>query len=363
MSGRMHSEMAARMAAGRRARAEALECSLEASLDDSVEEERIVRRSKRAAAPSADHDISNGSEASVSDDSGHGAMRTTFDDDSALEAPARQRRRAASPSKYEHMTQAQADQAHLVAMAAQRRLLAPPQPAAAPAGECPICYERITPLYEEAQTSGAKARSAVQEKIINQHTLIFSTESALRGRMRDEELLPILLQLHQRLIEKPARENQLTHNVWTLADLQRHFDPRNPHIFDEVREIKNAQHLVRGAMHDVRPHVLEQDPNSPGSLMVCKAGVSALSNLAAQNAKLTSQLVRMQTAAEKSVSDAIFSLVSTVRRAANVNGLDQALLREPALAAGTMMTGETAVQSAVKDDKRGGVDMYKISGY
>lgn len=362
------SEMAARMVAGRRAYAAAQEDSAGFTSDESIGRPAPAAPSqKRSAAARAAADYGGGASegtGSEEDGSGRGAMRATFDDNSALEEPSRQRRRVGPHQKYTGLTQSEADQAHLAALAGtQTATTAAARPTPMALGDCPVCSERISSLYEEGQSRGAnaKARSAMQQTIVDPYKLIFHTETTLRAYMDDEQLLPLLLQMHERLIERPATQNQIAHRKWTLADLQRHFDVRQPHILDPVREVRATQAAVRRAMYAVQPHVLERDPNQPAVMMVNKNGVAALNAMASQNAKLAMMIARMQTCAEQSVSNAIFSLVSTVQRSTDASGVDQALLRDPALAAGTMVMGETATQ-APKDESVG-ADMYKISGF
>lgn len=338
-----------------------------------------VGRQKRTAAQAH-----SGSEASSSSsESGFGVMRTELGDDSGADdyqIPAPARRRVEPPRQYTHMTQSEIDQARLVAMAAEERRSAAPPPPAAPAvvvpaaaepHDCPVCCERFESLYNEARSRNAaagrenKARSAVQQTIVNRYAVIFSIETTLRSYLSDRQLLPILLRLHQVTIEKPAREHQIKYQPWTLEILQRHFDPADPHIFDPVRELRINQQCARRAMLDMRAHLIEPDPNSPGLMAVNRTAVSALNSLMTQNAKMISAISKLQTSADESVSNAVFALVSTLRRLGG-GTVDEDVLHDPTQAAGTMAVGGSATQAQATSSgalATAAANMYKISGF
>lgn len=321
-------------------------------------------------------------------------MRTEIDDsDSMAELRARRQRSAndAEPVRlYTNMTQSEVDQARLISMskpggaiafplqptgaapAPRHAPLVPGGAVAAPFRTCPVCSERFESLHNEsrARTAGDrsdKARTALQETIVNRYALIFSIETTLRVYLNDEQLLPLLLQLHQRMIEKPALEHGIAFQAWTMFDLQTHFNRYNPHIFDPVREVRVAQAMVREAMFAVQPHLIRPDPNMPGQTEVNRAAVTALSNLMTQNAKLVTTISKMQTCCgAESASSAIFSLVSTIQRLGGSGGVDEAVLHNPILAAGTMVTGGSATQATQTSKNpidNAGATMYNISGY
>jgi hypothetical protein len=337
-----------------------------------------IGRAKRAA-PHAH----SGSDGSSSSDGGHGVMRTELGDDSGADdyripAPSRRRHAEQSTRQYTHMTQSELDQARLVAMAAdERRGTAPAEAAAVPAApepyECPVCCERFESLYNESRARNAangrenKARSAVQQTIINRYAVIFSIETTLRSYLSDAQLLPMLLRIHQVTIEKPAREHQIKYQPWSLQILQRHFDPANPHIFDPVRELRINQHCARQAMLSMRAHLIEPDPNNPGMMAVNRTAVSSFNSLMAQNAKMISAISKHQSCADESVSNAVFALVSTVRRlGGNSEAADDDVLHNPTQAAGTMAVGGSATQAVTASSgalAEAASNMYKISGF
>lgn len=351
-------------------------------------------RHKRSAAARHAHSGSDGSSSSF-DGSGHGVMRTEMADESGADdypVPARSRRRITPPAAdddeqgaaqmYTHMTQSEIDQARLIAMEQGERhqqqpanqVRAPPPPQSA---ECPVCHERFESLYNEARgraSSGDgkgrgrenKARSAVQQTIINRYAVIFSIESTLRGYLSDRQLLPLLLQVHQATIEKPARENQIKYQPWTLEILQRHFDPADPHIFDPIRELRINQACARRTMLDMRSYVIVPDPDNPGQTMVNRTAVNGLNTLMSQNAKMVAAIAKYQTSADEGVSNAVFSLVSTVRRLGNLDGIDEGVLHDPTMAAGTMQAGgnaTTATQTGSGALVTAAASIYKISGF
>jgi hypothetical protein len=309
-------------------------------------------------------------------------MRTELGDDSGADdyripAPTRRRYAEQSTRQYTHMTQSEIDQARLVAMAADERRGAAPEPSPPPPAaephECPVCCERFESLYNESRARNAangrenKARSAVQQTIINRYAVIFSIETTLRSYLSDEQLLPMLLRIHQVTIEKPAREHQIKYQPWSLQILRRHFDPANPHIFDPVRELRINQHCARQAMLGMRAHLIEPDPNNPGMMAVNRTAVSALNSLMAQNAKMIAAISKQQSCADESVSNAVFALVSTVRRlGGNSEAADEDVLHNPTQAAGTMAVGGSATQAMTASSgalAEAAGNMYKISGF
>lgn len=308
-------------------------------------------------------------------------MRTELGDDSGADdyriPPALRRRHAEQPVRqYTHMTQSEIDQARLVAMAAEERggaaaeVVAPPAPEPY---ECPVCCERFETLHNDARTRNAangrenKARSAVRQTIIKRYDVLFQIESMLRSHLGDDQLLPMLLRIHQVTIEKPARENQIKYQPWTLQILKRHFDPINPHILDPVRELRITQNCARQAMLNVRSHVIEPDPNNPGMMAVNRTAVSALNSLMAQNAKLIVAISKQQSSADESISNAVFALVSTVRRlGVDSEAIDEEVMHDPTQAAGTMALGGAATQAMVTSSGAmadAASNMYKISGF
>jgi len=362
----------------------------------------IRRRPKRTVTEYRNRDGSDsGVSSSASDDAGFGVMRVEIDDDDSMaELRARRQRRDEDGAVrlYTNMTQSEVDQARLVSSMhppGAAPALSLPQPpggggsscappslaalvhggaaVAPPYRACPVCSERFESLHNESRARSAgdrsdKARTALQQTIVDRYALIFSIETTLRIYLNDDQLLPLLLQLHQRMIERPAREHGIGFQAWTLHDLQTHFNRYNPHIFDPVREVRVAQALVREAMFAVHPHLIQPDPNMPGQTEVNRSAVTALSNLMTQNAKLVTTISKMQTSCgAESASSAIFSLVSTIQRlGGNSSGVDEAVLHNPILAAGTMVTGGTATQGTQTSKNvvdTAGATMYNISGY
>lgn len=360
--------------------------------------------SRRGTTNSGGDGVRSSSTSSDGDDLGFGTIRTDLHENSAaddFELPSPVRRRTADSvavpvapeqaaattavqqppvvhQRYEHMTQSEIDQARLVAMAAEQRATRPPlavaqQPPAGGSANCPVCAERMESLYNEVRTQSAegttrekKARSAVQQTIINRYAVVFNIERTLRGYLNDQQLLPLLLQIHQTAIEKPARENQIRYTPWTLEILQWHFSMTEPHLFDPLRELRINQECARRSMFAMQAQLIVPDPNNPGQSMVNRTAVAGLNALMSQNAKMIATIAKHQSA-DDGAANAVFSLVSTIRRLGDMSGgAEEDVLNNPLQAAGTMPVGGTATQVAQTSSGvllASAASMYKISGF
>ena len=356
------------------------------------------------------HSRSSGGSAS-GDDSGFGALRTDLSDgdDDPMDGQARSRRRIHPPppppppppprsgagtfvgTRHIHMTQAEMEQARLVAASVAAAAAAPPpppvpEPAAAAAAaaaapppapaaldSCPVCSEKFKSLYD-VQGGGrsgggdraSKARSAVQQSIVDYYAIIFSVESTLNQYIGDDQLLPMLLKLHQVLVERRAREYGIAYVPWTLDMLRRHFDGSRPHIFDAMREMRSNQAYVKEAMAEMRRHIIEPDPDNPGFMTVNRTAINGLNAFVSQNSRLISTIAKLQGKGDESMVNCVFGLISTLQRIGDLGGTDERMLHEPQQAAGTMQMGGTATQGTVFSQTRATaatLAMYKISGF
>ena len=77
-------------------------------------------------------------------------------------------------------------------------------------------------------------------------------------------------------------------------------------------------------------------------------------------------IAKAQASADEGVSNAVFALVSTVRRLGNLGGIDEEILHNPTQAAGTMPMGGSATQATQTGSGAlvtSAASMYKISGF
>ena len=242
-------------------------------------------------------------------------------------------------------------------------------PVAVVPADCPVCAEQIQHVYEESRqrSSGqqAKARSAAQQMLVERYRMVFGVENFLRAYWTDNQLLPLLLALHQHVIEKPAREQGFDFVPWTLALLKRHFNPRDPHMLDPIREMRNCQALFRTAIFSSYDHLFEQDPANPANTVVNSKAASAMTAFTEKNMKLLATIRKMQTENDENIANAMFTLVSTLKRVAGLEGVDEEMLRNPHLAAGTVVAGGSSIRTATNSNSLAGVaqGMYTLSGF
>jgi hypothetical protein len=222
-------------------------------------------------------------------------------------------------------------------------------------------------VYDEsrARSGGGgqqtKARTAAQQLVIDNYRIVFAAESFMRAYMADSQLLPILLELHQRIIEGPLRAQNEFFIPWSLPLLKRHFDPRAPHIFDPVRAMRYSQSLVLQNMAQMNEHIFEPDPANPAHQAVNAKAVAGLNAFIEKNIKLVATLRKMQTENDENASTAMFALVSTIKRIGGLQGVDEEILRNPQMAAGTMVAAGSAIRTATNTN--GQPSMYQMSGF
>lgn len=328
-----------------------------------------------------DDDAESGADDAVSDDhirAGGGVMRSEINEHSQSEDERQQARRR----RYTHTQQQQQPlqpqqsngnfgNGNNAAGAAAPRPDAHYGAAIAGLGDnCPICNEQFEAQYEESRlksngTRQSKTRGAVQQLVVDRYRVVFSIEALLRGHVNDGQLLPLLLKVHHRLIEKPLLEQQIDFVPWTLPMLLRHFDPRNPHILDPLRTLRHRQNTVNRLVTDMEPFVFEPDPANIARRVVNAKVVSSLNTLIALDMKLLATIRKMQTEADDNIANAIFSLISTLSRLTAGDGVDEAVLHNPQIAAGTTIAEGSAIRTANNGTNMASVaaNMYAMSGF
>jgi len=100
----------------------------------------------------------------------------------------------------------------------------------------PAYTETTCPLCAEHLSFGAPNKTT--EKLANNfREHIFYFEETFRGRMRDQELFTLILQLRQRFIERALDEHGVQYTPWTLPAIRRHYKQR--HFYDSMRDTRD----------------------------------------------------------------------------------------------------------------------------
>jgi hypothetical protein len=119
---------------------------------------------------------------------------------------------------------------------------------------CPLCWEEQLMLREardaeEAAMEAAAARregasavrhakSAMLKRAQNYSKLIFDFERSLVGHQADETIFLGMLELRRAVVERILDEHKIAYTPWTLGMIRRHYDVRNNHRYDPIRELK-----------------------------------------------------------------------------------------------------------------------------
>lgn len=334
--------------------------------DADVNTERSVR--ERSVARSL------GLSATNSQERGRGAMR---DELSSVHLESSQAQESAGDGDGEQRPTRRRGRAGGVIIGVPAPPLAP-APGAGAVSTCPICREQFQSVFDDnrsmaesvdARASGvkstarnAKARSAIRDLVTNRHKMIFQAESIVRGRMHDDHIIDFMLEARQRMIEDHLAAYDIPFVPWTAAALRAHFDPRNEHVFDEVREIKNELRSTRDAITRLERCCFLTDPNNPARMVYDPKAITALHKMAGHKMKLITALGKALRNTDEDVAGAMYAMTSALTQKTNDGAAE--MVRDPRTAAGTVAVGGDALRSAgAKQSVGTAQDMYNISGY
>lgn len=248
---------------------------------------------------------------------------------------------------------------------------------------CPVCSEQFRPLYEthksvaaavDAQAAGVKstaknanARSKMQGTASDRYGIIFTVDQALKGWLCDEQLLPLLLMLHKKTIEKPLRTFKIPFVPWTLPILKKHFDPRQRHVFDPVRSLVED---LKDVEREIRVLNLRQrsfgSTTSPAEFKMDNDNSTLKLRYLDKKNRLVKQLNDLLAKHDENKAAAIFALISAIKNVGNKDLQTQALMHDPKTAAGTLAAGGDMRNSAAHAGNNAlgtAADFYNISGY
>jgi hypothetical protein len=192
----------------------------------------------------------------------------------------------------------------------------------------------------------------------------------LRGVVADEQLLPILLELHQDLIERVLRKYpQIRFVPWTLRILQTHYNVDNEHIFDPIRELARDLRQVRKAIGAVESRYLVPDPDNPAQRIIDHRALSTFDKLSRRKEQLLTKLQDLHRSKEENLTDSIFALVSEISRSTKDGGASNGMLQittDPRSAAGTTAVGGDTMRSSGRQTETAtgtAYNFYAISGF
>ena len=251
--------------------------------------------------------------------------------------------------------------------------------------QCPVCFEQFHLQFELlAQTQDAaavssksskgvsdnKVKSAIMRRTADRYKMLFRTECVLRGQIPDEILLPLLLDMHQQMIERVLRKHPSIKFVpWTLRILQNHFNINNGHIFDPIRETVSDLKDTRKAIDDVKSRLKVPDPDNPAQMIIDHRSVASFERLSKRKEALVTKIIELHKSKEENLTDAIFTLVTEIARCndggANTTGALQ-IMTNPRMSAGTTAVGGDTMRSTGKQASIASgtaFDFYAISGY
>jgi len=225
----------------------------------------------------------------------------------------------------------------------------------------------------DAQASGvkatarkAKAQKAIRKLTTDRYAVIFRVEAVLHGLLSDEQLLPLLLKLHRRLIERMLRRYGMPFTPWTPAMLRAHYDPVNGHVFDKLRTTKHDLVEIRDVLSMLKSHMEEPHPDNPGRMKLNEQAARLYIKGMEHKLRLVKEIDRMIGEQDEQLSASVRSLISTIENGSTTQQQSAALTRDPRTAAGNMATGgdmRTSANQATSTAVGSSYDFYNISGF
>lgn len=240
---------------------------------------------------------------------------------------------------------------------------APPAPAptaAAASGvsaaqrDCPACQQWFRIQFEDHQNGrrqGSSASKRVQHAqletgndVQEQYRRLFQIETLLRGQREDREIIQLMVAFHRERIEIPMRENGMECPVWTSSMLAEHFDVRNRHTFDKIRNLQIHLDQTRENAEAASKQCFFPDPNNPARKLINPRAVGAYEKLTKLHIAILDKMEAYQAEKGDDLASALFSVASAVRGI----GMREAVVTNPRIAAGAMERGGDMRSTAKK---------------
>ncbi len=181
----------------------------------------------------------------------------------------------------------------------------------------------------------------------------------------DEQLIPLLLELHRELIENVLRQHPgIKFHPWTHRMLTTHYNIDNEHIFDPIRELVRDLRTTRKAMTAMEARFLVPDPDNPAQRVFDHRTLTAYDKYSTRKEKLLKAIQDQHKAKEENLTQAVFALVSEISHRTKDNA--RQITHDTRMAAGTMVVGGDTARSAGKSLSTAvgtAYDFYAFSGY
>ena len=248
---------------------------------------------------------------------------------------------------------------------------------------CPVCREQFTCYFEQnRQTTNAaaaaagkksskgvreeKVRSSIMKSTADRYKLLFRIECVLRGIVADEQLLPMLVELHQSLIELTLRKHpSIVFVPWTVRILSTHYNIDNGHIFDPIRQLMRDLARVNKAIDAVDSRYLVPDPDNPAQRILDYRALDRLDKLTKRKEGILVKLQELHSAKDENLTDSIFTLVSELTRRSRDSLQASQMTSNPRMAAGALAVGGDMMRSVTAQGGAVGTaeDFYMLSAF
>lgn len=206
----------------------------------------------------------------------------------------------------------------------------------------------------------AHATAASGSVVVDRYRFIFQFEEQARGVMNDDFIFAEMVWMHQDFIERPLERLGFPVVRWTEAALREHYDTRNGHTFDKVREVQNDLTQLRTLQNLIYTKCTTPDPGNPAQVSICHKSIDSFEKIRKSKQQCIDALAAYQN--EKAC------IVKTqTRDLANVLGrkrLHEAITISPQVAAGNMRAGGDALRTAgVETEENGQKSLLMFGGF
>lgn len=268
------------------------------------------------------------------------------------------------------------------------RRFAVPKIALYDAEQCPICEETMSFLFADQQalqqsaadessgnasrTASAKrraellkslnARANLAQENQNQHKLIYEMEQTLRGEVRDKQILRMMLTMRRESIERDFEAFEIKYVAWTYEMLQEHFDPKNGHMRQPLREQLDEHETLRETFTMLKRSTKVPDPQNPTQEV---PHLRAIEIMLRTKKSLDESRDKIELQRQKSgnINDQLRGLVQAIERLRKDKSADS-LTTDPEMAAGTVaMAGDSRTTAANFSEQTASVRAKFVSGW
>lgn len=215
--------------------------------------------------------------------------------------------------------------------------------------------------------SGAATRTktaivASEKSATDQYRKILEMSDLMSGIMNDEQIIDNMVIMYRKSIYEPLSKLGRPVELWTHDMLREHFDVRNGHIFDVIREARqdmlDTAEVARFAKQKCKmPH-----PDNPGLTVLDVKAANAFEKLQKEKRAGRAELTKLIEKKSDSLSADIRSLTAAIMALTDAD----TLLVNPRISAGTMERGGDALRTVGKQVTATGGgqgSFYTLSGF